>query len=115
MAYDYENQGEEEPTDEARTNEEAYEELQQQLSYLKFQEQEQKMLKEQLKAAGNGNCVFFNEEYDDDEDDEEEDQQDRAYSSQDEEEEEEGEFDPSLIAGDNIGLIGGQTEEDEDY
>lgn len=32
MAYDYEN---EEPTDEARTNEEAYEELQQ-LGYAKF-------------------------------------------------------------------------------
>jgi hypothetical protein len=87
MAYDYEN---EEPTDEARTNEEAYEEMQQQFGTTKYGN----FMKGKEKIA-NGGCVFFNEGIDDE-------QSNDCSSDQEEEEEEEdeeGEFDPTLIAG----------------
>lgn len=55
MAYDYEN----EPTDEARTNEEAYEEMQQNFVASKYD-------KNHIGGKlGAGNCIFFNEALDD--------------------------------------------------
>lgn len=57
MASDYEN---EEPTDEARTNEEAYEELQQQFGIAKYDS-----AKGASKLPG-ANCVFFNGATDED-------------------------------------------------
>lgn len=93
MAYDYDH--DEAPTDEARTNEEAYEEMQQQFGYSKYPPE----LKGMVMGNG-GQCVFFNEEGLEDEEDE---------SSEEDEEEEEGEFDPALM-GQHIEITG-----DEEY
>lgn len=61
LAYDYEN---DEPTDEARTNEEGYEEmLQQQFGTTKYGEFPGGNIKMQ-----NGKCVFFNDGGDEEED-----------------------------------------------
>lgn len=90
---------EEEPTDEARTNEEAYEELQQQL--------QGKAYGQRVKGVpGNGNCIFFNEALDDqisgDDDDDQSSDQEDDEDDQDEGELEDGEFDPNVIACQNI-------------
>jgi len=53
MAYDYEN---EEPTDEARTNEDAYDEIHQQMAATKYGEFIPKKSKGTV-----GNCVFFSQ------------------------------------------------------
>jgi hypothetical protein len=80
--YDYEN--DEAPTDEARTNEEAYEDIQQ-FAFSKYP-------KDRVTLGPGGNCVFFNEEGLDD------DQESGDHSSDDEQEdEEEGEFDPAVM------------------
>lgn len=93
MQYDYEN---EEPTDEARTNEEAYEDMQQ--HYAKFQPEGLKALGSGA-IIGEGNCVFFNEE--------------EQVSGEEEEssEDEEGEFYPE---GREVEIVGGEEEDEED-
>jgi hypothetical protein len=82
LPYDYEN--EEAPTDEARTNEEAYEDIQQ-FAFSKYPQE---------RLPGAANCVFFNEEG---LEGQEESGEPSSDEQEDEEEEEEGEFDPAIM------------------
>ena len=86
---DFEN---EQPTDEARTNEDPYDDIQQQMATTKYGEF--------MPKKGNatvGNCVFLREGKNI--------QKDSDYSSgegeenEDDDSEEEGEFDPSMVPG----------------
>lgn len=99
LPYDYEN--EEAPTDEARTNEEAYEDIQQ-FAYSKYPQ-------ERLPGSA-ANCVFFNEEGLEDQDD----SGDHSSEEDQEEEEEEGEFDPAVM-GHQVEGKDYEDEEEEDY
>ena len=93
----YDEEEEEEPTDEARTTEEAYEDIQQ-FGYSKYP-------KDRAAHGQGANCVFFNEEGLDE-------QESGDHSSDEEQEdEEEGEFDPAVMGQHTEG----QEDEEEDY
>ena len=96
----YDDEDGEEPTDEARTTEEAYEDIQQ-FGYSKYP-------KDRAAHGQGANCVFFNEEGLD-----EQESGDQS-SEEDQEEEEEGEFDPALMGQQNTEGQDGEDDE-EDY